>query len=230
MSKYANLVNSLLVEKIEDYIDQCQLTAGDCLPSEREFCEILGVSRVTLRQAVRKLCESGVLTNVQGKGTFLTPRRIVRNILEMKAPPQDSYKLISLQKIKAEGSVSVKLKLNPRSEVWQIKRIRLSDNQRISIETSHIPVHYLKSLNLEQLEEKSVCAFYNDGNENLLTTSNIRISIGTANFEESEWLDIPEGSYITVENHLVCREDIPVEYFTSVSSASKVKYSVTLKA
>ena len=167
--------------------------------------------------------------NIHGKGTFVAPNRITRNLLEMNAPLQDTYKLLGIQKIRAEGSVSRRLNLSPRSDVWQIRRIRLSSGQRISIETSYIPLHFLKSVDLQQLEEKSMCTFYNRGTESALTTSDIHISIGVAGFEESAWLNVPEHSYVTVEKHLVYCEQIPVEYFISVSSAEKVKYSVTLQ-
>lgn len=36
--------------------------AGECIWSERELCEIYGVSRMTIRQAIWELLQEGVLT------------------------------------------------------------------------------------------------------------------------------------------------------------------------
>ncbi len=42
------------------------------LPSEAELCRMFGVSRQTLRSALRRLREEGVLTSLQGSGYYLT--------------------------------------------------------------------------------------------------------------------------------------------------------------
>ena len=47
------------------------LLAGDRLPAEREIATALGVSRPSLRQALRQLVELGVLEPRVGAGTFL---------------------------------------------------------------------------------------------------------------------------------------------------------------
>ena len=44
---------------------------GDRLPNEMDLAEELGVSRITLRGAVRSLCTRGILEVHQGKGTFV---------------------------------------------------------------------------------------------------------------------------------------------------------------
>lgn len=45
--------------------------AGGRLPSERELCEICGVSRITAKKALNSLKEQGVVTRHIGKGTFI---------------------------------------------------------------------------------------------------------------------------------------------------------------
>lgn len=224
------MVNSRLVENIENYIYENGLRSGDRLPPEREFCEILCVSRVTLRQAVKKLCESGRLTNIQGKGTFLAKERIARDLMQIEASPLDTYKLIGIQKLSGGGKINIKLKLQPRSEVYQIKRIRMTEGARISIETSYIPVSYLKAIDFGQLEEKAMYSFYNKELKGRLTKKDIHISIGKADFEESEWLGIKENAPVAVEKHLICQEKTPVEYLISVSSVDKIQYIAELRA
>lgn len=44
---------------------------GRPIPSERELCEMMGVSRCTVRQAIQELVQSGHLYRVQGTGTFV---------------------------------------------------------------------------------------------------------------------------------------------------------------
>ena len=46
--------------------------AGDKLPNEMELAQELGISRVTLREAVRILCTRGLVEIRRGRGTYVT--------------------------------------------------------------------------------------------------------------------------------------------------------------
>ena len=54
-------------------VERC-FAPGDKLPNELEWSASLGVSRTTLREAVRTLCARGVLEVRRGKGTFVSRR------------------------------------------------------------------------------------------------------------------------------------------------------------
>ena len=60
-------VRGILQQLIDD-----ELSPGDAIPSERALVERLGVSRVTVRQAIADLVDGGVLERVHGKGTYVT--------------------------------------------------------------------------------------------------------------------------------------------------------------
>ena len=51
-----------------------RLAPGDKLPNEVELAKSLGVSRATLREALRDLTVQGVLEVQRGRGTFVSPR------------------------------------------------------------------------------------------------------------------------------------------------------------
>lgn len=51
-----------------------KLAPGQKLPNELELSQEMGVSRATLREAIRALITQGVLEVRRGKGTFVSPR------------------------------------------------------------------------------------------------------------------------------------------------------------
>ena len=60
------------VRGILEQLINSELHSGDAIPSERALVSRLGVSRVTVRQAIADLVDSGVLERVHGKGTYIT--------------------------------------------------------------------------------------------------------------------------------------------------------------
>ena len=59
------------MQAIKDYIIQAHLQPGDPLPTESQLCEDLGVSRSSVREAVRTLVALDIVEVRHGHGTFV---------------------------------------------------------------------------------------------------------------------------------------------------------------
>ena len=59
------------VERIKQLIATNGLRPGGCLPSESDLCDSLGVSRSSLREAVRTLSTLEIVEVQHGRGTFV---------------------------------------------------------------------------------------------------------------------------------------------------------------
>ena len=59
------------VERIKQFITTNGLQPGDCLPSESDLCDRLGVSRSSVREAVRTLSTLDIVDVQHGRGTFV---------------------------------------------------------------------------------------------------------------------------------------------------------------
>src|SRR5258705_9158609 len=69
-----NRVSQAIIDQIKALLRQGRLKPGDRLPSQRELCERFGVSRVTVREALRVL-EAGRLIDIRvgaRGGAFVT--------------------------------------------------------------------------------------------------------------------------------------------------------------
>src|SRR5215470_13900354 len=67
-----DLLPDLLAESIRRAVREGRLKPGEQLPSEPELAESLGVSRSTLRDALRILVSEGTLLRRRGVGTFVS--------------------------------------------------------------------------------------------------------------------------------------------------------------
>jgi DNA-binding FadR family transcriptional regulator len=62
-------------DQLESAIDRGHYKPGDRLPSERELVELLGVSRVSVREAIRSMEAVGRVKVVHGRGCFVATSR-----------------------------------------------------------------------------------------------------------------------------------------------------------
>lgn len=87
-----------IVKQIQGRILCGDLKVGDRLPPERELADQFQVSRTAVREAVKALCEQGLVDVHPGRGTFITNNqsRAVRNSLGLM-----------IQIGQAEGSASL---------------------------------------------------------------------------------------------------------------------------
>ena len=67
--RYQEVADSLLGQIAND-----RHPVGAMLPSELELCQQFGVSRYTVREALRRLGDMGVVTRRQGSGTLVRAR------------------------------------------------------------------------------------------------------------------------------------------------------------
>ncbi|HEU4704048.1 MAG TPA: FCD domain-containing protein [Conexibacter sp.] len=62
-----------LAERVRTLLAERDLAPGERLPPERQLAAELGVSRSSLREALRRLIDLGILQSRQGSGTYLAP-------------------------------------------------------------------------------------------------------------------------------------------------------------
>lgn len=129
------------------------------IPSERDLGEELGISRMTVRQALSQLASEGVLYREKGKGTFVSKSKIVqRNISSFSETVRSkgltpSTNILYFEKTADRADINEILSLQDNETLYNIKRLRLADERPIAIEEVFIPERYCP--NLEKFDLKS---------------------------------------------------------------------------
>ncbi len=124
------------------------------IPSEPELAKMHSISRATVRQALDLLEREGLIYKAKGKGTFAAKARAKYNLTTLIPTTDDilrrgwtpTVKVISAQVVDAVGQVGTSLELSSTEQVFELCRLRLGNDQPISIQWSYIPVHLCPDL------------------------------------------------------------------------------------
>ena len=138
-------------------IREGEFPEGSLIPSERDLGESLGISRMTVRQALNQLVVEGVLYREKGKGTYVSKSKIVqRNIMSFSDTVRNkgltpSTIVLNFDKIADRPDIKNILGLQENESLYNFKRLRLA-NER-PIEEVFIPEKYCP--HLEKYDLKS---------------------------------------------------------------------------
>ncbi|GAA0503624.1 FadR/GntR family transcriptional regulator [Saccharopolyspora thermophila] len=77
-------------QQIMQAINSGRYSPGDRLPPEREFAELLGVSRPTVREAIGALKARGIVEVLHGRGVFIAEPETTRELREALATQRHS--------------------------------------------------------------------------------------------------------------------------------------------
>ncbi len=135
------------IEYVRRLIADQGLQPGDRLPSETEIAATCGVSLMTVRRAMGELSAAGVLTRVQGKGTFVRSTRIeaastILGGLRETLADQGVWletRLLSLAEEPADEASAAALAVPLGSVTWRVVRVRLVEQVPAVREVAVIP-------------------------------------------------------------------------------------------
>lgn len=132
------------------------LVSGDRLPREDDLATALGVSRMTLRQALSTLESLGTVTRVKGRsgGTFVSEPRVECDLTGLagfteqmrRANLRAGARLVSARQIRGSAAVTQALGLDRGADVYEVVRIRTARREPLALERSYFPAHLCPDL------------------------------------------------------------------------------------
>ena len=136
---------------LQEAIRQGKFPAGSQLPPEMELLQMMGISRTTLREALRILEEQRFIRKRRGLGTFVMERAIVKDmsqnfgITEMisQAGYEPGTKDSSISVEQASSAMSEKLGIPDDAKVVVIERVRTANHIPIVWTRDILPQDYL---------------------------------------------------------------------------------------
>lgn len=123
-------VSDRIGEKIEKMITEGTFQAGEKLPSVRELCELFGVGRSAVRDAITALKGKGFVDVKQGEGTYVCGFDSTKLFKQTNIPVdvKDLTELFQVRKIMETGIVEIAAKTRNDNDISKMKEtLFLSD-------------------------------------------------------------------------------------------------------
>ncbi|HUB00753.1 MAG TPA: GntR family transcriptional regulator [Terracidiphilus sp.] len=219
-------------QRLLDQIRSGKLKAGTPLPSIQQIAAQMGVSQMTVRQAVRALCELGVIYSRQGKGTFISGIKLERDFRQVLSFSEEtlargavpSSRVLSFRTQAPNQEVREALHLRSDDRVFCLRRVRYGDSIPMGIECSCLPVQLCPGL-METFDPQA--SLYNELAEQygiqLMVTDEV-VEVGKANAEDARLLEIGRHSPVFLFTRLSYLENgTPVEHVKSVYPGDRYK-------
>lgn len=127
--------------------------------SETELCKMFGVTRATVRHALDVLEREGLIYRQKGRGTFVRRRRLALDVTTLRSTTEDleargwgpETRVMSVKSMAPRPHIRRALRLQDDEKVWEVLRLRLADEEPISLQWSYIPCARAPGLDREDL-------------------------------------------------------------------------------
>ncbi len=229
MSLYSEIVKDI-TEKIST------MEKGDKIPSERQLCIDYDVSRTTIRNAIGELVNSGLIVQIQGKGSFVTGKHNLRDNLSnyysftqrtIANGMKPKSEIIDFRIKKANKDLAGQMKLENMDLVIELVRLRLADDEPMMYETTYIPYERFTNISRELVSKKPLYDIFDESNAAIFTV-NESFSVGNLTKKVAGFLgQRPDAPSLKIIRKSFDFDENLLEYTISYARGDKFYYETS---
>ncbi|GCF95594.1 GntR family transcriptional regulator [Enterococcus florum] len=211
MPKYKEIAIALKKKIVEGDFKESEL-----LPDQETLAKMYSTSRVTIRKAIQLLIDEGLVYTRRGSGTYVRSniKKNDTNVTQINSVfgtslqegAEVTSKIIRFDVRFPTVSESEELKIKHIDPVYDIKRVRYVNEEARSIETSIMPLKYIKDLD-ETILMGSIYNYIREELGYVISAAQRVILASKANELDSEEFGIEVGDPILETNQVVFFDD-----------------------
>lgn len=223
-------------EDIKKKIQNRDFKEGEKLPSERALSIKYDVSRITIREALKHLEEKQYIKIEHGKGSYVLSNQYIQKLDNLYSFKEEIEKsgdtprtiMLSIKEICPPCYVRERMELAEYQKVFELRRLRLANENPLIYETTYLPVKYCEGLTQFDFNQLSL---YDTLNKHY----NIQID-KAFEYLSSKKMNEKEATFLEADSNDVCMfierfsyfKGNMIEYTESVAKARDYKYTVNL--
>jgi GntR family transcriptional regulator len=221
-------------EALRMHIEQGDWKPGHQLPGELELCEMFGVSRTVVRQALTELVYDGLIVKHKGKGTFVAEPKITEALVqkltgfyqdmsERGTPPVS--RILKQERVPASSKIARLLRLEPGEPVIELERLRFVQDEPIALVTTFLPYERCPQVLEADLTRQSLYAVMAQACRVAIARGERIMEAVAANQREAQLLEIEQGSPLMLIDSVSFEADgTPVEYYHAVHRGDRSRF------
>jgi GntR family transcriptional regulator len=174
------------------------------LPSEAALCLRFGVSRVTVRLALARLEDDGVVERKQGKGTYATGKQLRHGLDHLRSfheslllqGLQAEMRLLSRKVVDAPGG-ALSVMGDEQGSCLRLERLHLVDGEPLAVGRSYLPV-LMAEMEWERMESRPAYAILRELTGQDVARADLAIKVGQADAALAKALRVERGAPLLV--------------------------------
>lgn len=209
------------------------------IPSERQLEVLYNISRTTIREAIDNLVQQGYLYREHGRGTFVSPHKLQKGLMELTSFSEDLVKrgiqpgqiIRSLERVVPPPKILQRLELTPGSSVLRIDRVRLGNGIPIGLQTSYLALNDGQVITESEMSGSgSLYRILQEKFNIIPTEADETLEVTLATPEEAKLLEITTGAPLLLSERVLFSQDRkPVEFVKILYRGDRYRYFVHLK-
>jgi len=224
-------------ENLLSRIDAGLWAEDTLIPTEAELCAEYGVSKITVREAIRILVKDGRLSRRPGKGTFVTRPKIEQKLNRhfsftkwaVQNGLEPASRILRVETAACDVHIAGHLDIPEGEQVTRIERLRLGGSEPLMLETIWVPYRRCPDLHLQDLANVSLNDIIAQVYGLPLTRAVESIEAQTADEYAARLLGIEKDVLLLNVEHTTYTRDNRIVYFVASSyRGDRVKFSIEL--
>jgi len=207
------------------------------IPTETELCEEYGVSKITVREAIKILVKDGRLSRKPGKGTFVTRPKIEQKLNRFFSFTkwaqanglEPASRILRVETVACDRHIANHLMIEEGEQVTRIERLRLGNNEPLTLEVIWVPCRLCLDLHLHDLANVPLNDILQNEYGIPLVRATESIEAETADEYLARLLAIEKDVVMLHVEHTAFTRGNQIVYFVTTSyRGDRVKFSIEL--
>lgn len=232
-----------VLDQIRGRVESGEWVQGERVPSERRMAELLDVSRITVRHAVRLAAAEGLVQQRRGVGTFVggAPDRLEQDLSEVRSFERTlveqghvaSTEILANEGLISDLTLSRTLGIDPATRVHNLRLLGRGDSSPVVYYDSYFALPLggemakaAEALRAQERPFSTLDLYRQESVTRVPTTLSQTIEAVSASPEHAQRLGIRDRAAVLVVESVMSDERGPLEFRRAYYRADRYKFAV----